>query len=134
MAILDVRSDLALPSVCVRRCMPSPAVVVTQFVTQIRAGRRDTDRLCAKYARTVGDSRSPWPSPRVHPLGSARAGFRGGQPWWSALTCVGSDLLIRRDLRALLYPAGTALTCWSSAPRCAMFGGAWHDRGQIVVL
>ncbi len=38
-----------------------------------------------KYARTVGDSRSPGATPRLRLLGSGRVGFRCGQAWWSTL-------------------------------------------------
>ena len=51
-------------------------------------GKLRVDHLVAKYAQTVGDSRSPGAAPRVHPLESARVVSRCGQPWWSVLRYV----------------------------------------------
>ncbi len=48
-------------------------------------GARTPDPLLAKYTRTVGISRSPGPTLRGCPLGSAHVGPRCGQLWWSAL-------------------------------------------------
>jgi hypothetical protein len=50
-----------------------------------RLARPRPDHLVAKIHRTVGYGRSSGATPRVRPLGSARAGSRCGQLWWSAV-------------------------------------------------
>jgi hypothetical protein len=62
----------------------------------LQAPRRD--HLVAKYARTVEGSRSSGTTPWAHLLGSARAGSRCGQPWWSEFRCLSAGEVSSRFL------------------------------------